>query len=375
MWKQIREDIHCVFERDPAARNVFEVLTTYPGVHAIIWHRINHWLWQRNFKWLARWLSTFARWVTGVEIHPGAKIGQRFFIDHGMGVVIGETAEIGDDVTLYHGVTLGGTSWQAIKPSDRGDGQPGYQAGYLGTINTWMLNPLGGKQGWTYYGLDGFPPTDNWRKVEYDLTPYVGNDDVKIRWSTGWNGYYYAYYGPYAYWIDDLTITGLVYSNNIAVPILDVIDPIPVDGTPDIGIKVINAGVFDQLSGKSKVRLQIGPYGTQTVYSEDHESYTGMSDHPWTATNVATGGSSSWTTNPGFYFPAADADGGQGWGHQNGEIGMYYGGGDGYLTTSAVVDDIRKYGQADPTQRPPKFLEVVPERHRRFTKEVLFRSS
>ena len=232
--------------------------------------------------------------------------------------------------------TDGGTTYNEIAPSDRGDGNAGYKGGYWSTISSWMANPYAGKQGWTYYGLDGFPPTDNWRKVEYDLTPYVGNDDVKIRWSTGWNGYYYAYYGPYAYWIDDLTITGLVYSNNIAVPILDVIDPIPVDGTPDIGIKVINAGVFDQLSGKSKVRLQIGPYGTQTVYSEDHESYTGMSDHPWAATNVATGGSSSWTTNPGFYFPAADADGGQGWGHQNGEIGMYYGGGDGYLTTSAI---------------------------------------
>ncbi len=115
MWKQIREDIRCVFDRDPAARNVFEVLTTYPGVHAIIWHRINHWLWQHNLKWLARWLSTFARWITGIEIHPGARIGRRFFIDHGMGVVIGETAEIGDDVTLYHGVTLGGTSWQPGK--------------------------------------------------------------------------------------------------------------------------------------------------------------------------------------------------------------------------------------------------------------------
>ena len=136
MWKQIREDIHCVFERDPAARNVFEVLTTYPGVHAIIWHRINHWLWQRNFKWLARWLSTFARWVTGVEIHPGAKIGQRFFIDHGMGVVIGETAEIGDDVTLYHGVTLGGTSWQPGKrhPTLRNGVVVGAGAKVLGPI-------------------------------------------------------------------------------------------------------------------------------------------------------------------------------------------------------------------------------------------------
>lgn len=115
MFKRIREDIACVFERDPAARTVFEVLTTYPGVHAILWHRLNHRLWRWKLKWLARWLSTFSRWVTGIEIHPGARIGRRFFIDHGMGVVIGETAEIGDDCTLYHGVTLGGTSWKKGK--------------------------------------------------------------------------------------------------------------------------------------------------------------------------------------------------------------------------------------------------------------------
>lgn len=115
MFKRIRSDIQCVFERDPAARNTFEVLTTYPGLHAILWYRLAHKLWNWNWKWLARWLSTVARWLTGIEIHPAAKIGERFFIDHGMGVVIGETAEIGDDCTLYHGVTLGGTSWQAGK--------------------------------------------------------------------------------------------------------------------------------------------------------------------------------------------------------------------------------------------------------------------
>ena len=115
MFAGIREDIKSVFERDPAARNFIEVLTNYPGLHAIWWHRINHQLWQANFKWLARFFSTIARWLTGVEFHPGAKIGRRFFIDHGMGVVIGETAEIGDDVTLYHGVTLGGTSWNPGK--------------------------------------------------------------------------------------------------------------------------------------------------------------------------------------------------------------------------------------------------------------------
>jgi serine O-acetyltransferase len=115
MFAGIKEDIKSVFERDPAARSSFEILTTYPGLHAIWWHRVCHKLWRANWKWLARFLSTIARWLTGVEIHPGAKIGRRFFIDHGMGVVIGETAEIGDDVTLYHGVTLGGTSWNPGK--------------------------------------------------------------------------------------------------------------------------------------------------------------------------------------------------------------------------------------------------------------------
>lgn len=115
MFQQIREDIQCVFERDPAARNSFEVLTTYPGIWAVINHRVSHWFWRRGFKWLARVFSTLSRWLTGIEIHPGATIGRRFFIDHGMGVVIGETAEIGDDCTLYHGVTLGGTSWEKGK--------------------------------------------------------------------------------------------------------------------------------------------------------------------------------------------------------------------------------------------------------------------
>jgi len=108
MWKLIKEDISCVFERDPAARNVFDVLTCYSGVHAILFHRCNHWLWQRGMRWPARFMGNVARWLTGIEIHPGAKIGRRFFVDHGTGVVIGETAEIGDDVTLYQGVTLGG---------------------------------------------------------------------------------------------------------------------------------------------------------------------------------------------------------------------------------------------------------------------------
>lgn len=115
MFERLREDVRCVFDRDPAARTTFEVLTTYPGLHAILVHRLSHWLWNAGFKWLGRFISALMRWFTGVEIHPGARIGRRFFIDHGMGVVIGETAEIGDDCTLYHGVTLGGTSWQKGK--------------------------------------------------------------------------------------------------------------------------------------------------------------------------------------------------------------------------------------------------------------------
>jgi serine O-acetyltransferase len=111
----IREDIRCIFERDPAARTTWEVVTCYPGFHARLFHRFSHRLWRWNWKWLARFLSHLARFLTGIEIHPGARIGRRFFIDHGMGVVIGETAEIGDDVTLYQGVTLGGTSWNKGK--------------------------------------------------------------------------------------------------------------------------------------------------------------------------------------------------------------------------------------------------------------------
>lgn len=115
MLDQLKDDLRSIFARDPAARNMFEVLTTYPGVHALLVHRLSHALWLRGFKWLARVLSHLGRWFTGIEIHPGARIGRRFFIDHGMGVVIGETAEIGDDCTLYHGVTLGGTTWNKGK--------------------------------------------------------------------------------------------------------------------------------------------------------------------------------------------------------------------------------------------------------------------
>ena len=115
MLERIKEDVSSVFERDPAARHTLEILTCYPGVHAVLIHRVSHKLWRLGLKWAARLLSHIARFLTGIEIHPGATIGRRFFIDHGMGVVIGETAEIGDDCTLYHGVTLGGTTWEKGK--------------------------------------------------------------------------------------------------------------------------------------------------------------------------------------------------------------------------------------------------------------------
>ena len=110
MFDRTRSYARAILERDPAARSVWDVLFSYPGFHALMLHRVAHWLWQRGWLWLARWISHWGRWLTGIEIHPGATIGERVFIDHGMGVVIGETAEIGDDCTIYQGVTLGGTS-------------------------------------------------------------------------------------------------------------------------------------------------------------------------------------------------------------------------------------------------------------------------
>ena len=110
MMSRLREDLECIRERDPAARSVWEVMTCYPGLHALWMHRLAHACWRAELRWLARFISNFSRFLTGIEIHPGAVIGRRVFIDHGMGIVIGETAEIGDDCTIYQGVTLGGTS-------------------------------------------------------------------------------------------------------------------------------------------------------------------------------------------------------------------------------------------------------------------------
>ena len=136
MFEQIREDVSAVFHRDPAARRRWEVYTLYPGLHAIWLHRLAHRLWRRGWHWLARALSHFGRWLTGIEIHPGARIGRRFFIDHGMGVVIGETADIGDDCTLYHGVTLGGTSWE------KGKRHPTLENGVVVGAGAKILGPI-----------------------------------------------------------------------------------------------------------------------------------------------------------------------------------------------------------------------------------------
>jgi serine O-acetyltransferase len=144
-WATIREDIRSIFDRDPAARSTLEVLLSYPGLHALWGHRLAHWLWKRQLKLLARLLSQMMRGLTGIEIHPGATIGRRFFIDHGMGVVIGETAEVGDCVTLYHGVTLGGTSLNKGKrhPTLRDGVVVGAGAKILGAIEVGENSRIG----------------------------------------------------------------------------------------------------------------------------------------------------------------------------------------------------------------------------------------
>ncbi len=146
MFRMLKEDIQSVFHRDPAARSVPEILLCYPGLHAVWGHRVAHWLWTRGFKLLARWLSHVNRALTGIEIHPGARIGPRFFIDHGMGVVIGETAEIGADVTLYHQVTLGGTSLEKGKrhPTLEDGVVVGAGAKILGAITVGEYSRVGG---------------------------------------------------------------------------------------------------------------------------------------------------------------------------------------------------------------------------------------
>jgi serine O-acetyltransferase len=153
---RIREDIRTVFEKDPAARSVFEILTSYPGVHAVWLHRIAHALWCRKWHWLARFLSHISRWLTGIEIHPGAYLGRRVFIDHGMGVVIGETAEVGNDVLIYKGVVLGGVSLEPVKR------HPTIGQGVVLGSNAIVLGPIkvgaGSKIGSGSVVIDEVPP-------------------------------------------------------------------------------------------------------------------------------------------------------------------------------------------------------------------------
>jgi serine O-acetyltransferase len=136
MWTALKQEIDSVFGRDPAVRSRLEVVLCYPGFHAILFYRLSHWLWLKGFKLGGRFVSHLGRFFTGIEIHPGAAIGKRFFVDHGMGVVIGETAEIGNDVTLYHGVTLGGTTWNKGKrhPTLGDNGGVGAGAKILGPV-------------------------------------------------------------------------------------------------------------------------------------------------------------------------------------------------------------------------------------------------
>jgi serine O-acetyltransferase len=145
MFQAIRNDIKVIFERDPAARSVLEILLCYPGFHAMRFHHLAHWLWKREIRVLARFVSHVSRCLTGIEIHPGATIGEGFFIDHGMGVVIGETSEIGKNVTLYHGVTLGGTSWNKGKrhPTIEDNVIVGAGAAILGPIRVGENSKIG----------------------------------------------------------------------------------------------------------------------------------------------------------------------------------------------------------------------------------------
>ena len=191
MFQRLREDIRCVFERDPAASSAWEIVLSYPGFHAVVHHRAAHWLWNHRLRWLARLLAAVSRLVTGIEIHPAARIGRRFFIDHGMGVVIGETAEIGDDVTLYHGVTLGGTSWDRGKrhPTLGNDVVVGAGAKVLGPIDVGAGSRIGSNavvvkdipEGSTVVGIPGRvvnrePPADEHQQRRDAMARKMGFD-------------------------------------------------------------------------------------------------------------------------------------------------------------------------------------------------------
>ncbi|OIR25663.1 serine O-acetyltransferase [Bathymodiolus thermophilus thioautotrophic gill symbiont] len=184
------EDIQSVFERDPSARNTFEIITTYSGVQAMLFYRLSHRLWGLNLKWLSRFVAMLARWLTGVEIHPAAKIGRRFFIDHGMGVVIGETAEIGDDCTLYHGVTLGGTTWDKGKrhPTLKNNVVIGAGAKVLGPItledgvrigsNAVVTKPVFANE--TVVGVPGRVLSDKSEHLSFDAYGVSNDNDPNV---------------------------------------------------------------------------------------------------------------------------------------------------------------------------------------------------
>jgi serine O-acetyltransferase len=186
MFKQLREDIAGIMARDPAARSGLEVMLLYPGFHAVALHRLAHWLWKYEFKLMGRAVSQFSRWLTGIEIHPGAIIGRRFVIDHGMGVVVGETAEVGDDVMLYQGVTLGGTSLEAVKrhPTVEDGVIVGAGAKVLGAITIGKGARIGGNAvvvkdvppGATMVGIPAHPVSRDRRKggasAMADFVPY-----------------------------------------------------------------------------------------------------------------------------------------------------------------------------------------------------------
>jgi serine O-acetyltransferase len=187
MFHTVKEDIKVVFERDPAARTAIETLTACPGLHAILLHRLNHWLWKKKLYLFARVSAHFARFLTGIEIHPGATIGQRFFIDHGMGIVIGETAEIGNNCSIYHGVTLGGTTWNKGKrhPTLEDDVVIGAGAKILGPITIGKGSHIGSNSVVvknvpacsTVVGIPGHVVTDKERKTKRDeLAENVGFD-------------------------------------------------------------------------------------------------------------------------------------------------------------------------------------------------------
>ena len=187
MFDTVKEDIKVVFERDPAARTAIETLTACPGLHAILLHRLNHWLWKNKLYLLARVSAHVARFLTGIEIHPSATIGQCFFIDHGMGIVIGETAEIGNNCSLYHGVTLGGTTWNKGKrhPTLEDDVVIGAGAKVLGPITIGEGSHIGSNSvvvknvpaGSTVVGIPGHIVTDKARKTKRDeIAENVGFD-------------------------------------------------------------------------------------------------------------------------------------------------------------------------------------------------------